>query len=192
VLLALLTGCTTSNPSGAADGHGGSTPARAARCAAADLGAAFTGASQPGTGGTALGFVFLWDKSPAACRLGGPVTVTGLSRSGKPVTTSARFSVPNRSPLLSADGTGPDRHGRFPAVQASATLLLVATGAHPSGGLPCPGHQVQPAKWRVRIGAGTLTAPNESPASGPALTAVGGLVTCRGKLGGQSPLSVDG
>jgi hypothetical protein len=191
-LAALLLGCAPSHTAAKPPSHDESASAPAARCAAADLDAAFLGVSQPGTGGTALGLVLLWDKSAAACRLGGPVTVTGLDGSGKRVTMSVGFGLPARPalPLLSANGAGPDSSGRFPAGEASASLLLMAAGAHPAPGAPCTGHQVNPAVWRIGIGEGSLTAPNASKASGPALTVDGGLVTCRGRLGGQSPLSV--
>ena len=181
-LAPLLAGCVT--------GQQPSIAAPAPRCTAADLGAAFVGTSQPGTSNTALGLVLLWDESARTCRLAGPVTVSGLDRSGKRVTMSARFSLPAQpGPVLSANGAGPDSNGRFPADEASASLLLTAAGAHPASA-PCRGHQVKPAAWRIDIGPGSLTARNASQVSGPALTADGGLVTCRGRLGGQSQLSV--
>ena len=191
-LVALLAGCAASHSVAKPPGRDESASAPAPRCTAADLGAAFLGTSQPGTGGTALGLVLLWDNSAGSCRLGGPVTVAGVDRAGKRVTMSVGFSLPARPPvpLLSANGSGPDSNGRFPAGEASASLLLTAAGAHPASGAPCTGHQVRPAAWRITVGKGSLTAPNSSNASGPALTASGGLVTCRGRLGGQSPLSV--
>ena len=183
-LSALITGCAAIQSAGAA------ASGRTAACTASELGVAFAGASQPGTGGTALAFVRLWDKSPQACLLSGPVTVVGLGRHGRPVTTPARFSVPPGS-RLSADGTGPSRRGLTPGGEASASMLLIGTGTGRHGSTSsCPGHRVDPPSWRVDAAGGALTVRNESHVAGPALTADGGLTTCRGRLGGQSPLSV--
>ncbi|MDR2983834.1 MAG: hypothetical protein LBV34_03240 [Nocardiopsaceae bacterium] len=50
---------------------------------------------------------------------------------------------------------------------------------------------VIPAMWRVRLPDGhTVTAPNADPGSSFKLAPSGGLVTCRGKLGGNVPASV--
>lgn len=163
-----------------------------AACTAGQLDAALEGSSEPGTGGEALAVVYLWDKSAAACGLAGPVTVTGLSQAGRPVTTSVRFQLPPGPARLSPDGAGPGTGGRMPAGEVAASMLLIAAGADPSNpALACPGHRVDPAVWRVTLASGgSVSTPNESAVSGPALTSDGGLATCRGSLGSQSPLLI--
>jgi hypothetical protein len=172
-------------------GRPGRPPHRAAACTPAQLDAAFGGSSQPGTGNTALGIITIRDASPAACRLRGKLTVTGISRTGRPVTAPVRFAV-MPGPALSRDGTGPGRNGGMPAGQVSASLLLISAGTHPPSGAPsCSGHQVDPAAFRVTLASGgSVGAPNASSARGPALTGDGGLLTCRGRLFGQRQVTV--
>jgi hypothetical protein len=164
----------------------------AAACTAGQLGAVLEGSSQPGTGGTALAIVYLWDRSASACRLAGPVTIVGLSRAGRPVTTSARFQLPARRAPLSPDGTGPGTLGRMPAREVVASLLLIGTGAHSSDpALACAGHRVDPAVLRITLASGgSITLPNATAVPGPELTRDGGLTTCRGSLQGQSPMLI--
>jgi hypothetical protein len=71
-------------------------------------------------------------------------------------------------------------------------MLLMATGTHPNDpGLACHGHHTDPAAWRITLGTGgSITTPNSSAASGPALTRHGGLTTCRGEVYGQSPMLI--
>jgi len=69
----------------------GPTPAARANCRAGQLGGALEGSSQPGTGGTAVAIVYIWDKSAAACTLVGSITVSGLDQDGRQVTTVVRF-----------------------------------------------------------------------------------------------------
>jgi hypothetical protein len=80
----------------------------------------------------------------------------------------------------------------MPAGQVSASLLLIAAGTHPgNSATSCSGHQVDPAAFRVTLASGgSVTTPNASRDRGPALTHEGGLLTCRGRLGGQSPVTV--
>jgi hypothetical protein len=161
-------------------------------CTPGRLGAALEGSSEPGTGGAALAIVYLWNKSATACRLAGPVTITGLSLAGRTVTTSVLFRLPAGSAPLSPDGIRPGTLGRMPAREVVASMLLIAAGAHPSDpALACPGLHVDPAIWRITLASGgSLTTPNASAASGPALTRDGGLTTCRGNLYRQSPMSI--
>ncbi len=88
-------------PAAAADG-----------CTAAQLSAALEGSSEPGTGGTALASVYLWNNSATACTLPGPMTVIGLDQAGRQVTTPVRFTTMPGSPALSPRGTGPSEPGR--------------------------------------------------------------------------------
>jgi hypothetical protein len=72
-------------------------------------------------------------------------------------------------------------------------MLLIAAGAHPSDGLSCRAHQVDPVLWRISLASGgTITARNASPSTGPALTSNGGLTTCHGRLAHQSPMNIQG
>jgi hypothetical protein len=158
-------------------------------CTASHLRAAMEGSSEPGTGGMALAIVYVWNKSPTACALTGPVTITGLNKDGQQVTNSVRFTMPPRPAKLSPGGTRPGKHGQMPDHEVAATMLLIAAGTQPTAGIPCPGRLVDPAIWRITIASsGSITAPNASEVSGPALNSDGGLTTCRSKLAGQSSL----
>jgi hypothetical protein len=138
----------------------------------------------------ALGIITIWDASPAACTLSGTLTVTGVSLTGRPVTSAVRLTVAP-GPALSPGGTGPGRNGRMPAGQVSASLLLIAAGTHPGGAPSCSGHQVDPAAFRVTLASGgSVSTRNTSSARGPALTGDGGLPTCRGRLFGQPQVTV--
>ncbi|HEY3033992.1 MAG TPA: hypothetical protein VGJ54_04960 [Streptosporangiaceae bacterium] len=190
-------GCSAAIPVGGPRGqlsHLRTSPpaAMSADCRPDQLGAALEGSGQPGTAGMALANVNIWDKAATACTLAAPVTVTGLNQAGRPVTSSVRFLIAPGSPQLSPDGAGPDKLGRMPAREVSASMLLIAAGAHPNGpGLSCPAQHIDPATWRITLASGgSITTPNASPATGPALTRDGGLTTCRGRLGGQSPILI--
>lgn len=155
-------------------------------CKAAQLGAALEGSSEPGTSGTALGTLYVWDESGRACTLTGPVTVTGLDHAGRTVTTRARFTIAPGSPPLSPDGSAPGKHGRTPAQEVAATLLLIGNPT-----LACRAHPTDPVAWRITLASGgSTTAPNAGAASGPALTRRGGLTTCGNRLAGQSPILI--
>jgi len=71
-------------------------------------------------------------------------------------------------------------------------MLLIAAGTHSADGLGCPAHRIVPTIWLMDPPAsgGSITARNMSPATGPALTGNGGLATCEGRLGGQSPITI--
>ena len=191
-----MAGCSRAAPAGhlPAPPSVTSTPAAAAKtvCTRDQLRAALDGSSQPGTAGTALATVYIWNTSARACTLRGPITVTGLNQSGHPITSSVRFAMPPRSPRLSPDAIGPGDLGRMPAHEITASMLLIAAGTHSSDpGLGCPGHDINPASWRITLpGGGSITTPNTSTASGPALTPDGGLTTCHGRLHGQSPILI--
>src|SRR5579862_8350687 len=78
-------GCTTATPATARPSpHGRTSPPGVlmSACTPNQLDAALQGSSEPGTGGTGLAVVYLWDTSAAACNLAGPVTITGLNRAG--------------------------------------------------------------------------------------------------------------
>jgi hypothetical protein len=138
----------------------------------------------------ALGIITIWDASPAACTLSGKLTVTGVSRTARPVTGVVRFTVAP-GPALSPGGTGPGSNGRMPAGQVSASLLLIAAGTHPGGAPSCSGQHVDPAAFRVTLASGgSVSTRNASSARGPALTGDGGLLTCRGRLFAQQGVTV--
>lgn len=126
-----------------------------------------------------------------ACRLPGPVVVAGLDAAGRRVTTAVRLTIAPRQFALTPDGRPPGPRGRTPAGQLSAWLLLEAAGIHHRGSLAgaCHGHQAGPAAFTVTLSfGGSITVPNASAAHGPALTRDGGLLTCQGRLAGQSPI----
>ncbi len=156
------------------------------------LGAALEGSSEPGTAGMALAVVYVWNKAAKPCVLVGPVTVAGLNLAGHQVTIAVHFSMPPRASPLSPDASGPGKRDRVPAREVVVSMLLIAAGTHPNDpGLACPGHHIDPATWRIALGSGgSITIPNSSAASGPALTRAGGLTTCRGKVYDQSPILI--
>jgi hypothetical protein len=154
-------------------------------CTAAQLGTNLEGSSEPGTSGTALGTLYVWDQSRRTCTLTSPVTVTGLDHVGHAVTRSVLFTIMAGSPPLSPDGAGPGKHGLMPA-QVAAALLLIGNPT-----LSCPAHPIDPAAWRITLpSGGSVTAPNASAATGSSLTSHGGLTTCGNRLGGQSPILI--
>jgi hypothetical protein len=175
--------------------HASTSPVAAitADCTAGQLDVALEGSSQPGAG-EALAIVYLWDQSGSACVLGGPVTITGLNRAGRQVTSSVRFAVPAlTSPPLTPDGTGPGKHGRMPAGEVAATMLLIAAGSRAKADQDCLGGLIDPATWHLTLASGgSLTTANASPVSGPTLTSAGGLTTCQGSLSGQQPIQFTG
>lgn len=183
-----VTGCTAAPHPGAPSASG-----RFGVCRPGQLGAAFWGISQPGTGGTGMAVIGVWDKSPAACLLPGPVVISGLDAAARRVTTAVRLTVAPREIALTPDGRQPDKGGRTPDGQLSAWLVLEAAGNHPAGGSAwaCHGRQVVPAVFRISLSAGgPLTVPNASATRGPAFTRDGGLLTCGGRLAGRSPVSI--
>ena len=128
-----------------------------------------------------------------ACRLPGPVVVAGLDAAGRRVTAAVRLTIAPRQFALTRDGRQPDQRGRTPAGQLSAWLVLEAAGIHHRGNLAgsCHGHQVDPAAFTVTLlSGGPVTITNASAARGPAVTGDGGLLTCQGRLAGQSPISI--
>lgn len=141
----------------------------------------------------ALAIVYVWNTSARTCGLAGPVMISGLSQAGRQVTNSVRFTLPQRSAQLSPDGIGPSKDRRIPDHEVAATMLLIAAGVHPNDpSMACPGHHVDPASWRITVASGgSITTPNSSGSSGPALNGAGGLTTCRGNLAGQSPLLLE-
>jgi hypothetical protein len=187
--------CTSAAPTGSphrSSPHTRTGAVAAAGCAAGQLGAALEGSSEPGTGGTALASVYLWDKSATACALRGPVTVAGLDTAGRQITTRVGFTIAPGSPALSPSGTGPGKNGRMPDGEVSASLLLIAAGTHPGRSRPpwC-GREVNPAAFRIVLASGgAIIMPNAGATPGPTLTRDGGLMTCRGNLTGQSPILI--
>lgn len=190
-----LLGCSAARPSAAEHSPRETATslrsAAKAHCTAGQLGAALEGSSQPGTAGMGLAIIYVWNNSAAACTLIGPVTVAGLNSGGRQVTNSVRFAITPGSPPLSPRGIGPSPLGRLPAHEVAAGMLLIAAGAHPPEGQSCRTHQVDPALWRISlISGGSITARNASPSAGPALSSNGGLTTCHGRLGHQSPMNI--
>jgi len=184
-----VAGCT------AAPHHHGALPAsgRLGACMPGQLGAGFWGVSQPGTGGTGVAIIGVWDKSPVACWLHGPVVIAGLDAAGRRVTTAVRLTVAPRQFALTPAGRQPGKRGRTPTGQLSAWLVLEAAGTHHPGNSAwaCPGHQVVPAVFTITLSSGGLmSVANASATRGPALSRDGGLLTCHGRLAGQSPISI--
>ena len=181
---AAATGCAAPSPGGQVR-----SAQHAALCVAAQLGAAFTGSAQPGTSNTALAIITIWDASPKACMLPGRLTVTGVDSSGHPRTAAVRFGVAP-GPALTPRGAGPDSDGELRAGEVSVALLLIAAGTRFGGSVrACRGHHADPAEFWVTLASGwSVSTRNASSSRGPALTRDGGLLTCRGQLGGQSPV----
>ncbi len=86
-----------------------------------------------------------------ACRLHGPVVVAGLDAARRRVTTAVRLTIAPGQPALTRGGMQPGRHGRTPAGELSASLLLEAAGTHHPGNSAwsCHGHQVDPAAFTI-------------------------------------------
>jgi hypothetical protein len=177
---------------GRASDHAITAGHRAGRaCTTGQLGMAFRGVSEPGTDNSALGQVVLWNKSARACALTEPIKVAGLNRAGHRDTNTVSFTIGVKAPKLSPHGTGPSKRGHFPKREVVAQILLIAAGPRPGDAPSCSKHLVDPATWRLELPSGKpMTVANKSASRGPALNGKGGLTTCRGQLGGQSPITI--
>ena len=139
---------------------------RAPACTAAQLAMSYR---DGGLGaGSDFGGIAIRDVSAAACQLAGPVSVTGLDASGRPVTetVAARFASPG---VLSPHGPIVPDHDTPPPGDLEYWMPLGAEyrdGDTPSG--LCP-RQLTPAAWRVTLAAGGFTVR-------------GSLITCEGRL----------
>jgi len=170
-----------------------SPPGGLGACRLGQLGAAFGGVSQPGTGGTALGIIGVWNKSPVACRLPGPVVVAGLGAAGRRVTTAVRLTIAPRQFALTPDGRHPDQRGRTQLGSCRRGWCwrpLESTTAATSPGPVTATRSTRPLSRSPCHPAGRSPCPTPAPPAGPAGTRDGGLLTCQGRLAGQSPISI--
>ncbi|HEX2323234.1 MAG TPA: hypothetical protein VHJ18_30025 [Streptosporangiaceae bacterium] len=165
-------------------------------CIAGQLALTYLG-GEPATGND-FGTLLVTDRSRHACALPGPLRVTGLDTRGVPVTSTVSFPLVGTNVL--SPGAGPitrTRSGRLSGI-ASGELIGVLHlqaeyrdgPANVDNGL-CTPLWVTPATWRVRLPGGqAITTVNSDLTNSFKLAPSGGLVTCRGQLGGDVPETV--
>lgn len=139
---------------------------------------------RPGAAATGddFGAFVLRDRLGSWCELDGPVSITGLSASGNPVTPTVEARGA-RHLELSPRGAPAVRHRRLPADELAAYLPLTAGYRDDRDGSGCTPHWVVPQAWRLVLAAGTFTMPNGRGTADARPLGSGGLITCRGRFG---------
>ena len=146
-------------------------------------------------GGHDFGIIAVWDQSSAACSLAGPVTITGLSQAGRPVTKDLMYEV-SAPGLLTASGTRPREGMQISVGEGAASLIVAASYTdNSSAGHKACTRRLEPAAWRLTIpSGGKLTVSNADPhaksKAGHGLPANHGLLTCGGLLDAPAPVVV--
>lgn len=143
----------------------------------------------PGGAGTGndFGTILLRNTSTSWCELDAPAAVTGLT-GGHRVTNTLRLATAGDlelSPLATAAVPGQ----ALPADQLAASLSLSAEYRDDADGTPCIPHWVVPTTWHVVLGAATLTVANNRATAHAGPPGAGGLITCRGQIGG-APIGI--
>lgn len=168
-------------------------PPPAPACQASQLSLAYQ-TGQPDSGHD-FGIIAIWDTSAAACSLAGQVLVTGLGKTGKPITPELKFDVPAPG-ALTAHGIRPREGMQMRAGERAAPLIVAANYSYDlhAGYKACARH-LEPATWRLTFqSGGTLTVANADPhataRAARELPADHGLLTCRGQLDPPSPVAV--
>lgn len=168
----------------------------APRCGARQLALGYLG-GEPGAGND-FGTVLIRDISRRACRLPGPVRLTGLDKAGRPDTGAVRLAMPPvaiLSPRARPVGRSPgDRLTGVRPGEAIGQLTLIAeyrddpTGA--DKGI-CEPHWIVPASWRLTLPSGrSLTVANADRSNPGGILPSGGFVTCRGEMAAAGPAEV--
>jgi hypothetical protein len=166
-------------------------------CTAGQLALSYLG-GEPATGND-FGTLLVRDRSGHSCALPGPLRVTGLNAAGFPVTTSATFPLdgttvlsPGARPVARQSGNG-KLSGMVPGELLGVIGLQAEYRDGPAtvdNGL-CTPLWVTPAIWRVALPDGqAMRTANADPSNSFKLVPSGGLVTCRGRLGGNVPATV--
>jgi hypothetical protein len=151
------------------------TATRQARpCTSRDLSLTYQGAGP--SEGNDFGNIEMLDRSSVPCELTGPITVTGVGKTGRVDTDRLSYSV--TSALILRPG-------------ASAAMLQLGADyrddvAGPNG--MCVQNRVVPSRWRLGLLGGTLTVANASvDAPYPEFSS---LITCHGELDTPEPVSL--
>jgi hypothetical protein len=142
--------------------------------------------------GSDFGTILFRDVTAASCRLAGRLQITGVSASGRADTSTLTAVIP--SPGVLAPNMQPVRD-LAPVPLGILTWLLAADYRDDptSPDALCIAHYVIPAGWRVRLADGSLVkVPNADRADIAPLSSSGGLVTCRGRLGDVSQVTLGG
>jgi len=171
----------------------------ASACTAGQLALSYLGG---GAGaGNDFGSVVVRDDSPRPCTLTGPLRLAGTGKAGRPVTQQVTFPVAGVAVLSPATVPVSQRItvGGSPQPAAHGAFVggLVLEAEYRDGPAKvdhgyCEPLWVIPAAWRVTLPDGqalaVANADRYNPAGfgGPS----GGLVTCRGELGGIRPATV--
>jgi hypothetical protein len=165
-------------------------------CMAGQLALTYLG-GEPATGND-FGTLLIRDRSTHACALPGPLRVTGLDAHGVAVTSTVRFPLVGTNVLSPGAGaitraTG----GRLSGIASGELIGVLGLQAEYRDGPAnvddglCTPLWVTPATWRVSLPDGqTIMTVNSDLTNSFKLAPSGGLVTCRGQLGGNVPGTV--
>jgi hypothetical protein len=167
-------------------------------CTAGQLALSYLGG---GAGaGNDFGSVVVRDDSPRRCTLSGPLRLVGTSKAGRPVTQPVTFPVAGVAVLSPATGPVSQRITVGGSPQSAARGAFVGTLALQAEYRDGPANVdhgyceplwVIPAAWRVTLPDGhALTVANADRLNPEFSGSSGGLVTCRGELGGIRPATV--
>jgi hypothetical protein len=168
-------------------------------CTAGQLALSYLGG---GAGaGNDFGSVVVRDDSPRPCTLSGPLRLVGTGKAGRPVTQRVTFPVAGVAELSPATGPvsqritvggSPRSAARGAFVGALALQAEYRDGPASVDHGYCEPLWVIPAAWRVTLPDGyALTVANADRTNPPGFGgSSGGLVTCRGELGGIRPAAV--
>lgn len=144
--------------------------------------------------GTDWGAIVIRNTGQAPCRLPGTARITGVGRSGQPVTpvyaASARgispYSDPTTAPLILSPRMGPVADGLaashdLPLLTGGLAAAIRLQGSY--GPTPASARSCRVIRaWRVVIGGLSRTLPNADPAGPDPLVPSGAFVTCAGRL----------
>lgn len=141
-----------------------------------------------GSGGQATGSNFgsirVRATGPRACRLAGPLRITGLDARGRRVTDTAAVEVTSPAVLVPRTPDTPRiGHVAYGAFVADIGLSANARDDFDTGG-DCRAHQVIPHEWRIALASrGAVVVRNRDPAAREVRSSgLPALVTCRGAV----------
>jgi hypothetical protein len=151
--------------------------------------------------GNDFGSVVVRDDSPRPCTLTGPLHLAGTDKAGRPVTQQVTFPVAGVAVLSPATGPVSQRitvGGSPQSAARGAFVAGLALAAEYRDGPASVDHGyceplwLIPAAWRVTLPHGqALTVANADRYNPVGFGgSSGGLVTCRGELGGTRPATV--
>ena len=157
-------GCALTHRAAAPAGHHAVTTeaAKPAACGRSQLRLSYRG-SMPGAGND-LGTIVVSDRG-RPCWLAGPITLTGLAKTGRPVTATIIYRKVGRMAKAGARSASQSGTVLRPGLVASISVWAEYRDDPASPNGMCTAHQLEPANWRLRLASGALlTVRNADPA----------------------------